>query len=532
MIFIGNKNFLYNRFYLFNFIQRLFQLQKNKMQDDHVSSLVTTESLSHEESDRFIKYHPFINVLIMSVGPFLSTLGLAVLDSVDLMIVSRRFKNVPNSYAVQIIGIGYFVLQVCHDIGIFFAQAVIVRVSTLIGKGKREKASQLTVDVFRLSILINVISTIIITFIARPIMEFAGCTPNIIERCMLLIISTIAGLPFYSLFHIGTGFLQGIGKAVMNGLIHLGANILQTFVITPLLLFAFKVDVTLINISQPIAQSIFGIILFICIFNGRFSLQPTMQMWFFPFCKETRKGALMSLPLIPTFINALVPSSLILRYMTSACEDQKMKTDIIAVYTVILKIFMIGLALPVALSVGFLTTGTHSMAVMNYRRMLVALSFVFIVTIVFLTLFIPLMIGKPLLVMKLFMSSKSQLDLAKKMVPIPMFTFGLAVCFHTLGTFFITAKKPLIAFVIPFVQLSSLCISSKVISLKFPNEPIKVLHAYNVCDIITFTVTMVLFIVTIIPLIKKAKQNNDNAAPSKQALTQTPDLDKIYGNQY
>ena len=72
----------------------------------------------------------------------------------------------------------------------------------------------------------------------------------------------------------------------------------------------------------------------------------------------------------------------------------------------------------------------------------------------------------------------------------------------------------------------------KVISLKFPNEPIKVLHAYNVCDIITFTVTMVLFIVTIIPLIKKAKQNNDNAAPSKQALTQTPDLDKIYGNQY
>ena len=288
---------------------------------------------------------------------------------------------------------------------------------------------------------------------------------------------------------IGTGFLQGIGKAVMNGLVHLAANILQTCIITPLLLFAVKIDVTLVNISQVIAQSIVGIILFLFIFNGKFSLQPSMEMWFSPFSRETRKGALMSLPLIPTFINALVPSSLILRYMTSACDDQKKKTDIIAVYTVILKIFMIGLALPVSLSVGFLTTGTHSMAVLNYKRMLVALSFVFIVSLVFLTLFIPLMIGKPLIIMKLFISNQSQLELAKKMVPIPMFTFGLAVCFHSLGTFFITAGKPIIAFVIPFVQLSTLCISSKVISLKFPHDPIKVLHAYNVCDNITFVIT-------------------------------------------
>ena len=502
------------------------------MKDDHTSSLATTDILSQEESDRFVKYHPYINVLIMSVGPFLSTLGLAVLDSVDLMIVSYRFKKDPNSFAVQIIGIGYFVLQVCHDIGIFFAQAVIVRVSSLIGEGKREKACQLTVDVFRLSVILNIVSTIIITFIARPIMQFAGCTPNIIERCMLLIISTIAGLPFYSLFHIGTGFLQGIGKAVMNGLIHLAANILQTFIITPLILFVFKVDVTLVNISQPIAQSIIGFILFVFIFLGKFSLQPTFDMWFEPFSRETRKGMIMSLPLIPSFINALVPSSLILRYMTSACETEALKTDVIAVFTVILKIFMMGVALPIALSVGFLTTGTHSMAVMNYKRMLIALSCVFVISAFFLSIFVPLMITKPLLVMKLFISNPSQLELAKKMVPIPMYTFAFSVCFLSLGTFFITAGKALIAFVIPFVQLLSLCVSSKVISIKFPHDPVKVLYAYNICDLITFTITIILFVVTIIPIVKKARSSNDSTVPSTQALTQGHDLGKIYQSQF
>ena len=468
----------------------------------------------------------------MSVGPFLSTIGLAVLDSIDLMIVSYRFKKIPNSYAVQIIGIGNFVLQVCHDIGIFFSQSVIVRASSLIGEGKRDKASQLTVDVFRISILINMFSTVLMNFLARPIMKFAGCTPNIIERCMLLVISTIAGLPFYTLFHIGTGFLQGIGKAVMNGFVHLAANILQTFVITPILLFVLKVDVTMMSISQSIAQSLVGVVLFLCIFSGKFTLQPSMKMWFMPFSRETRKGALMSLPLIPTFINALVPSSLILRYMTAACENQQMKTDVIAVYTVILKIFMIGLALPLALSVGFLTTGTHSMAVFNYKRVLIALSFVFLVSSAFLLAFVPLMIEKPLLIMKLFISSHSQLELAKKMLPIPMFTFALAVGFLSTNTFFITAGKPLFAFVIPFVQLFSLCVSSKVISIKYPNDPVKILYAYNACDIITFSITLVLFVITIIPLFKMARQSNESTAPSKQALTQSNDLEKIYGTQF
>lgn len=106
-------------------------------------------------------------------------------------------------------------------IGMYLQQCIMVRVSSLIGEIKRDEACQLIVDIFRIVILFNFIATIMITFISIPLMNFAGCTPDLIEQCNLLVISTIAGLPFVTLFHIGTGFLQSIGKPFLNGSLHL-----------------------------------------------------------------------------------------------------------------------------------------------------------------------------------------------------------------------------------------------------------------------------------------------------------------------
>lgn len=202
----------------------------------------------------------------------------------------------------------------------------------------------------------------IIIFVARPLMNFAGCTPNLIEQCMLLVISTIAGLPFVTLLHIGTGFLQSIGKSFLNGFLHLVAYFLQTLIITPFLQYVIKVDVTLSNISQPIAQSTVGLIIFIMIFHGKYSLKPSFKMFFNKFSKETPKALIMALPMIPTALFAFLPATLILGFMTSAAASEKLRTDIIAVFTILQKFFMIGVALPKALSTGFLTAATHSMA--------------------------------------------------------------------------------------------------------------------------------------------------------------------------
>ena len=477
-------------------------------QDELVSQ---TSSIAIEENERFSKHHPLINLLIMSVGPILTTIGMSILDSVDLMIISHRFKNDPNSYAVQIIGIGFFVQQICMDIGLFLQQSIMVRVSSLIGEGKRDNACQLTVDIFRISILFSVIATILITFVAIPLMNFAGCTPNLIDQCMLLVISTIAGVPFATLFHIGTGFLQAIGKPFLNGALHLIANCLQTFIITPFLQFVIKIDVTLSNISQPISQGIIGLILFILIFRHKFTLKPTLNLFFTPFTKETLKALVMSLPMIPVFVYDLFPASLILRFMTSSSTSEEFKTDVIGVYTVIQKIFLIGYAPPLALSFGFLTAATYSISQHNYRKMFSLLFYGLLIMSLFYIVFIPIVVFMPTQIMKVFgISSESQLKIAKKMVPIPMYSYPIGMVCTFLVNFFVAVDRTLFSNLVSLFQLASLCVGSKIIDVAFPDDPMKQMYSYTISDLSTTVLTAILFVITLIPLLKKAKQTDVN----------------------
>lgn len=487
----------------------------NQMRTDDLSSISqSTETLIQEESDLFLKHNPLINLILLSIGPILTTIGLSVLDSVDLMIISQRFKNDPDSYAVQIIGVALFVLQLCLDIGMFLAQAIMVRVSSLIGSGQRNEACQLTVDIFRISFVVTIFATILFTFVSRPIMTFSGCPEELIEQAYLLIISNISGLPIYTFFHITTGFLQAIGRTVLNGVLHFAANLLQTFIITPLLQFGLKIDVTLSNISQPIAQSVIGLTLFVMIFRGKFSLKPSFRMWFAPFSRETRTAIVMSLPMIPTLLFTLLSSTIILRFMTLACETDKMRTDIIAIYTIIQKIILICVAVPIALTGGYITAATHSVSIGNYSRMLKTYFWVFFISMAFSVILCPFLIFKPLVLVKLFTNVDSQLDLSKKLVPIPIYTIPLCLISSSFSPFFVSIGKSVYALIVPIIQLVSPIIGAKILFSIYPKDPTKILYSYNICDITTFIVSLPMFLISIIPIIKKARASSEKEIQS------------------
>ena len=347
-------------------------------------------------------------------------------------------------------------------------------------------------------------------------MNFAGCTPDLIEKCMLLIISSIAGLPFTTIFHVSTGFLQAIGNAVLNGLLHLAANCLQTFIITPILQFVLKIDVTFSNISQPIAQSIIGLIVFIRIFRGKYSLKPSFQMWFSKFSHETWISLILALPMIPVWLYDLLPSSLILRFMTKASTSDQLKTDVIGVYTVLQKIFLFGMGLPMALLIGFLTAAMHSISQKNYKRMVVTLNYALLINLVFFAFFTPFMIINPALIMSFFgISSPSQIQIAKKMVPIPMYTFSVGMICAFLVNFFIVVDKPLFSNIVALFQLLTLCAGSKILFHFFPDDPIKQMFSYTISDVSTTFVTLLLFLIALVPFIKKMKKSNENLLSGK-----------------
>ena len=476
------------------------------------SSLSNKDSFMQLDDDRFTKHHPFKNLVIMSFGPFLSTAGISILDSIELMLISKRFKNNPNSYAVQIIGLSFFIFSICLDIGLFLTQAIVARSTSLIGEGRKKDGCQLITDLYRLSILVNIIASIIINFCARPLLLFSGCPEDLIEQVFLLVIVTVAPLCMTTLFHMSTGFLQANGRPVMNGLFQLAAKVLQTFIMTPILQYGIKVDVTLSNLSMSVSQSFFGLLLFILIYQGKFILKPTFDMWFNPFHPELKKALIYSLPSIPAYVYSLIPPIFILRYMTQASKTETIKTDVIAVYTIIQKMVLIGLAIPQAVSIGFLTSTTHALAVSNYKRVIDTLKYAALIIICFLVIYIPLLIFRPLWFAKLFVSQESELKMAEKMLPIPFYTFSITAMNMFCNNFFVAIGKPFISLFNSTIQLISICIASKVLLSLFPTDPAKEMFSYTACDCITLVLTLIFFIINFIPLYKKYK-NSVNVYP-------------------
>lgn len=492
----------------------------NKTRSDDFSLVSqSTDSVIQEETDRFVKHGPLLNLLILSVGPILKTLGMSVLDSVDLMIISQRFKNDPDSYAVQIIGVTFFILQICTNIGLFLSQAVMVRVSSLLGSGERYEAAQLTVDIFRISVIVTIITTYILTFVARPIMTFAGCTADLLEPSYLLLISTISALPIYTFFHVGTAFLQAIGRPVLNGILHLAANVLQTFIMTPFLQFALKVNVTLSSLSQPFSQSIIAIILFVLIFMGKFSLKPSLKMFFAPFSSQTRKAISMAFPMLPMFCYTLIPPTLLLRYITSACETDSGKTDVIAVFTVIQKMIMMCILAPVALASGYITAATHALSMGNHKRMLMTYFWVVVIDAVFAVAIFPILIFKPLILVKFFTTVQSQLDFAEIMAPIPVYTMFLNLLIIGFSPLFVSIGRPVMALIVPVSQLVVIIVGGKVISVLYPNDPTKIPFAYTISDIVTFSISIPMVIYSLIPIYRKSKEVQADSTPLQQSIS-------------
>lgn len=106
--------------------------------------------------------------------------------------------------------------------------------------------------------------------------------------------------------------------------------------------------------------------------------------------------------------------------------------------------------------------------------------------------------------MNLFgITNESQLEIAKKMILIPFYTFPVGGISIFLVNFFIAIGKPLYSNLTSFIQLISICVGSKILSLKFLDDPLKQMFSYVISDISTIVLTVVLFFITLTPMIKK-----------------------------
>ena len=149
-----------------------------------------------EEQIRFEKYGPLRTLLIMSVGPLIYQVGIALHDAIDLFEISKAFGE----EEITIVGFGSVVRFICMSVAIFFSIGCVAKVSSMVGAGKFQEAGQVVADLYRISFASMLVVPVIFYFVAEYIMQFMGCSVEMSLRAKEYMIPVLSCMPFISFF--------------------------------------------------------------------------------------------------------------------------------------------------------------------------------------------------------------------------------------------------------------------------------------------------------------------------------------------
>ena len=476
---------------------------------EEVSTLISGVNNNNKEYEKFMKYSPLVTLMIMTLAPltmFLQALG----ETIDMMMISKRFANEPDLHAIEIIGFSTNAFDILTYIGMFFGQALIVKVSSLIGEGERDQATLLTIDMIRIGFLFTIIFAICFNFAIKPLIKFVGCPDNMVDSTYKMMIPLLVGSPILTLFAISFSFLQSIGSSIPSALEKLAAFALQSGIFTPLLLFGFKTSTTFMRFSVVLSQFVVSGITFFLIFKGKFSLKLPIKYLFGKFCKETPNALLLAFPLIIQLMGFELPPILILKSLTAANPDAS--KIIGGAFGVFIKVFGLLTSLLPSIGSGYLSCATHAFGYGNMKRLISyffwALLFGFLVSLIP----VPIMIFKPRLIAQLFLTDEDELALAEKILPIPFYTSWLSALAIILAMTQLVVGKPLFSLLPNFIQVIIQCVGCQIAAKIFKNEDsLKIMYIYNISDVIVIALHLIFMIYPIKIIRKKVKESQDTS---------------------
>lgn len=173
------------------------------------STQIYTDQQTIEGSQRFTKHSSLTTLLLMSVGPF-SLIVQAIAEVVNMYLITRSFKDRPESHAVEILGFSGQLNTLTNVLGLYFGQSLTTRISSLIGSGERETASHLVSDVIYLCTACSFLFASAFLFIVKPFLKFLNTPDYMIDPTFKYLIPAIVSIILTNFVNIGHFFLQSI----------------------------------------------------------------------------------------------------------------------------------------------------------------------------------------------------------------------------------------------------------------------------------------------------------------------------------
>jgi Na+-driven multidrug efflux pump len=372
--------------------------------------------------------------------------GISFHDAIDLLWISRAF---PPS-ALQVVGFASLVRYLCLCVAIYYSQACMAKVSSLMGEKRIDDATQAVTDLFRLSLLTMLVIPVVFYFISRPLLVFMGCTGDIADQGRDYLLPVLFAMPFITTFQLSCGFLQSEGRSLLCGTMQLLAFVLNCGFFSPVLLLVIKIPLRLAGLSFALSQSIVGVVLTVLIYSGRFGLKPQPRAWLGPFHSEAFHGMLIALPFLINVLAASLPGMLLLTLLMKAAHSQGIGDKIGVIFPVFIKLNSAINSVSIGLCQGFLGAGSYACGAKQPRRHLRLLGTVCLLGFAYHLVLMPIMVFKTEWPLSIWL--RNDLDIAKRLVRIPYYTNTLIPLNFAFINFLLLIKKAVVSLILTVVR--------------------------------------------------------------------------------
>lgn len=440
----------------------------------------------------------------MSLGPLISQIAQALTSVIGSILVAKSIGQI----GVEVYGAVYTVEFFAVAIAQFLSAGLSVRLSYLYGAQELESTDQLFVDFLRLSVILGIITPCIVLPVTKPVIWWFGAD-ELTAELSLQYMSPITGACLFNIiFLVSSGVILADGKSVTYAIFQVASFVLNIGVFSPILLLGIKTPIWGASLATILSQAIPGIFITVMIFKGKFRLHPTINMFWKPFCVETKHALKIGFSTLISQISLTLPFLLMQKYVNNAAMAIGQYGNAVAVWAVVEKLYLIIGGICIGFSTGFLNPGSYAFGAKNYKRFFkLMIHGIWLCTASCLVISV-VIISVPVQISKLWSQSESFLEMSKKITPILYFTaftlgmqYMVPVVLQASKKIFASSTLSVLTLVLPVPIFSTI--------LYFTGDgkmnPQRIFYTYTCNDSYSFIVCTLFFISPLKKMIKAMK---------------------------
>ena len=375
------------------------------------------------QDEKFGKDHPTITTLKQSVGPWLFNTVYSLQDTISVAFLAIAYPNTNYSSAISsILSIKTLFFNICT----FFSNGVTIQLANLHSQRKDENAKQLLVDCLRVGFCVALLLFIIFAAAGKAILRGISIPESILDLDYKYMLTCGSEMIFYSLFDNMCSALQGEGRATLASMMQIFALLISNFISDPIFMFACHAPPWACGFSVCLGATILGVVLFILFARGVFNTKIEFHRFLKKFTPETYTALKVGILPFCQYLFGLVPALIMQSVIVRSSKESGLDEATSGIFGIGLKVYLIVIQSATGALSGLYGPASWAHAKRLFKRIRYILYSSWIIALIPIIIFCPLMIAKPSVLLKIWIKSEVALSIGDHIVPKMFYT---TVCY-------------------------------------------------------------------------------------------------------